>query len=103
MDRSSEGNGTLYDINDNELYDLEAWNDGTPNTELSVNNGSAIFYADNLTYNPPQGYFTLITNTANDSYIGSISVYDNIKNQVILNYIGGMIYSPDTWIELSYN
>lgn len=101
MDRNYEGQGTLYDEYDNELYNLEAWDSGTPDTELNVTNGSAIFYADNLVDNPPEGMFTFIAD-ANNSYIGKINVYDNVLAQTILDYDFNNTTQPGEWIETSY-
>lgn len=103
MDRNHEGQGTLYDENGNELTDLEAWNSSTPDTQLNVTNGSAIFYADNLVENPPQGRFTLITDSNNNVYMGKIYVYDNVQGQMILDYdYNHTTYQPQEWVEIDY-
>lgn len=108
FNRSEEGTGNCYSdpACTNELYDLEAWNSGTPDTELTGVYDDTYYvcsiYLKNVNV-PPQGYYGTII-AANDSsvnwqWVGGY-VYDS-NNQIISQWITGPDY-PGHWVDVYY-
>lgn len=108
FNRTQEGTGNCYSDSacTNELYDLEAWNSGTPDTELTgVYDGTyyvCSIYLKNVSLPPSNGYGTVIA--ANDSsvnwqWVGGY-VYNN-NNQIISQYISSPAYTGQ-WVVVTY-
>ena len=108
FNRSEEGTGNCYSDSacTNELYDLEAWDSGTSDTELiGVYDGTyyvCSIYLKNVNLSTAP-YGTIIA--ANDSsvnwqWVGGL-VYDS-NNQVISQYISSPEYNG-MWVDVYYN
>lgn len=111
LNRQLEGNGNCYSdpACTNELYDLEAWDSSTPDTELTgVFDGTYYVYSiylKNVTLPTPGEYNdfgTIIA--ANDSsvnwqWIGGF-VYDN-NNNIISQSINMPEYNGQ-WVDVNY-
>lgn len=108
FNRNEEGTGNCYSDSSctNELYDLEAWNSGTPDTELTgVYDGTyyvCSIYIKNVNLPPSTSYGTIIA--ANDSSVNwrweGGFVYNN-NNNVISQFINSPEYSGQ-WVDVTY-